>query len=57
MNSQEWHARLRQGQQLQQQGDHAGAEAVFRDLAGQPDNSPGQSVLALDLLARCLHAS
>lgn len=55
MNSQEWHARLRQGQQLQQQGDHAGAEAVFRDLAGQPDNSPGQSVLALDLLARCLH--
>lgn len=55
MNSQEWHARLRQGQQMQQQGDHAGAEQVFRELAGQEDNSPGQSVLALDMLARCLH--
>lgn len=55
MNSQEWHARLRQGQQLQQQGDHTGAGQVFGDLAAREDNSPGQTVLALDMLARCLH--
>lgn len=55
MNSQEWHGLMEQGLLLENLGDYAGAERIFRNLAAQEDISPKEKVQSLDRLGRFLH--
>lgn len=55
MDSQKWRAVLEQGKMLQTQGEYAGAERLFRELAARGDTTREQKVQILDMLARFLH--